>query len=187
MCVHECVCVRLYTGGWHLIHSPHPQYSDHSHNRNCLTLHEIEPHTHSGYFFLIFRSSIPINYLTWEFRQCFGGIKQMLTLNASQKTQNMLLPAVEFLKTFRTFRIHDGPDCKHRLWWHWWRLIGCLHWNPIHCPVFTLPPSDSELYQAHPQWYYSWPAPNWFCKHFSCIAQKRDQIIWYRFCICENR
>ena len=96
----------------------------------------------------------------------------MLTLNASQKTQNMLLPAVEFLKTFRTFRIHDGPDCKHRLWWHWWRLIGCLHWNPIHCPVFTLPPSDSELYQAHPQWYYSWPAPNWFCKHFSCIAQK---------------
>ena len=84
----------------------------------------------------------------------------------------MLLPAVEFLKTFRTFRIHDGPDFKHRLWWHWWRLIGCLHWNPIHGPVFTLPPSDSELYQAHPQWYYSWPAPNWFCKHFSCIAQK---------------
>ena len=101
-----------------------------------------------------------------------GSALVALTLNASQKTQNMLLPAVEFLKTFRTFRIHDGPDCKHRLWWHWWRLIGCLHWNPIHGPVFTLPPSHSELYQAHPQWYYSWPAPNWFCKHFSCIAQK---------------
>ena len=26
-----------------------------------------------------------------------------------------------------------------RLWWHWWRslLIRCLHWNPIHQPMFT--------------------------------------------------
>ena len=59
VCVCMSVCVRLYMGGWHLIHSPHPQYCDHSRTRNCLTLHENEPHTHSGCFFLIFKSSIP--------------------------------------------------------------------------------------------------------------------------------